>query len=107
MGAEETAWGCRQSGMSLKGRTSGKLPLTHQVDTKVNSGKQKAQEESEGHDTCGGACSSPSHSTGAHQPQGQQHNPSTSEPGKWGGLLVTQTPWKRRCQMGPSCHFKA
>lgn len=89
--------------MSLKGKTSGELPLTHQVDTKVNSGKEKAQEESEGHDTCGGACSSPSHSTGAHQPQGQQHNPSTAEPGKQGGPLVTQAPWKKSCWVGPSC----
>lgn len=48
-----------------------RVPLTHQVDTKVNTGKQKAQEESECHDTCGGACSSPSHSTGTHQSQGQ------------------------------------
>lgn len=66
--------------------------LTHQVDTEVNTSKQKAQEESEGHDTCGGACRSPSHSTGAHQPQGQQHNPTTAKPGKQGGPLVTQTP---------------
>ena len=40
------------------------MPLTHQVDTKVNASKQEAQEESEGHDTRGGTCSSTSHSTG-------------------------------------------
>lgn len=41
----------------------------HQIDTKVNPGKQKAQEESEGHDACGGACSSSSHSTGPTSPK--------------------------------------
>lgn len=35
------------------------MPLTHQVDTKVNASKQEAQEESEGHDTVEGPAAAP------------------------------------------------
>lgn len=102
------AWRCRQVGMRPKGENSGRVPLTHQVDTQVNTGKQKAQEESEGHDTCGGACSSPSYSTGAHQPQGQQHNPAPAKSRKWEGLLVTQTLWWwESCWVRPSCTLQS
>lgn len=93
--------------MNPKRRTSGRVPLTHQVDTKVNAGKQKAQEESEGHDTCGGACSSPSYSTGAHQPQGQQHDPTTAKPGIRKGLWSSRLPEGGVAGWGPVAHFKA
>lgn len=79
------------------------MPLTHQVDTKVNASKQEAEEESEGHDTRGGTCSSTSHSTGAHQSQSQQHNPTSAKPGKQGEPLVTQTPCERSGCVGSSC----
>lgn len=65
-----------------QGRVLWQGPLTHQVDTKVNASQQEAQEESKSHYARGGARSSSSHSTGAHEPQGQQYNPTTAKPGK-------------------------
>lgn len=95
-----------QRGGCDTGGDSGRAPLTHQIDTKVNPGKQKAQEESEGHDACGGACSSSSHSTGTHQSQGQQHNPTTAKSGKQGRFLVTGTPGRGGAGQGTAAHFK-
>lgn len=102
-------WGIHTGSCGTRTGTHGQVPLTHQVYAKVNTSQQEAQEETECHDPCGGACGSPTHSTGTHQSQSQQHNSTAAKPREAGGLLVTQgAPGRMRSNCrGLTVHRKA